>query len=333
MYTTQQQLEYLHKIQRIQQANILKDDIHLTYIYRNKNKAVNRVHTLQDKIQMEIVQEVLDGEYPNQHGIRKICNKHDLEETVNDILTENLTNERKRVHKDDSRFVDHVVENYTQQYSKFLANRINIEAGRIIDKAIIIEGQALENGASHAEARKAVLDYAKTHGKARTRNIIKDAMHSQEVNIGFIKALDEGWRYKIWCNGNKRNNTRAWHIYKTIPPVLIEDAFTIAGPYGIKDSMFPGDLNSGAENVANCKCYLRYSNRKPSGFGKQTVYNVPSTSYLNRKDEKRTNFNVKDKIKNTTEKISSKVSDTTNKIKSKFNDISSTLRNKFKFRR
>lgn len=325
MYTKQQQLEYLRKIQHLRQFNILKDDIHLTYIYRNKNQAVNRVHTLQDQIQGEITDLVLDGNYPSQSEIRRITRKYNLEETVEDIVNTNLSNERKRIHNDPSRFVDHVVDNYTNQYSTFLSNRITTEANRLIDKVIITEGSALENGATQLEARQAAKTYAKTHGKARTKNIIKDAMHSQEVNIGYINALNEGWRYKIWANGNKRNNTRAWHVAKRIEPVLIEDAFTIAGPYGIKESMFPGDLNSGAENVANCKCYLRYSNRKPSGFG-QTVYNIPSDSYLNDNTSR-----IGVKLRTGIQNIKEKVSDSTSKLKTRLNNVTDSIRNRFKF--
>ena len=332
MYTKQQQLEYLHKLQTLHKVNVLKDDIHLTYIYRNKNKAVNRVHTLQDKIQSDIATRVLNGDWLSQIELRQIERQYNLNEVVDDIVSELLQNERKRIHNEDSKFIDHVVQQNTEEYSNFLSNRLHLEAERLQEKVIVIEGSALENGATPAEAKQAVNQYLKTHGKARTKNIVKDAMHSQEVNVDFIKALDDGWRYKIWCNGNKKNNTRAWHIAKNISPVPIDEPFTIAGPYGIRDSMFPGDLNSGAENVANCKCYLRYSNSRPSGL-RQTTFNIPTTSYLNNDNSNSYYRRVKTSAQNLQERISSAISDTTKNIKTTFQDVTSNIKRKFKFRR
>ena len=158
-YSKQQQLEYLWKLQSLRQAAVLKDDIHLTYIYRNREKATSNIHTLQDKIQGEIVNRTLDGNYPNKVEIRQIQRENNFEETVDKVIDELLVNERKRIHKDESKFIDHVVDQHTQQYSNFMKNRLTIEAGRIVEKVIIIEGKALENGATIEEARQAVEEY------------------------------------------------------------------------------------------------------------------------------------------------------------------------------
>lgn len=324
MYTKQQQLEYLRRMQRLRQLNVLKDDIHLTYQYRNRKKVTVDVHTLQDKIQGEIVDRVLDGEYPNRSEIRTIQRNHNFDKVVEDAVDELLTNERMRIHRQESKFIDRVVEQHTQQYSQFMKNRLTIEAGRIIDKAIVIEGRALDNGATPAEARQQVFDYAKTHGKGRTKNIIKDAVHSQECNVSFIKAIDDDFRYKVWMNGNRKGNTRAWHKAKNIQPVPIDEPFHIYGPYGMKESMYPGDLNSGAENVANCRCWLRYTNRKPSGL-RQTVYTVPESSYLNT-DTRKVSVRIRDAFAD----IGSKVSSTASNVKTKLTNVGSSIRNRFK---
>lgn len=335
MYTKQQQLEYLRKLQQIQKLYVLKDDVHLTYIYRNRKKATHDVHTLQDKIQKEIVQRTLDGDYQNTNDIRQIERQHNLNETVNNIVSETLDKERMRIHRNESKFIDKVVEDHTAQYTKFLTNRLSTEARRIGDKVILIEGQALTNGATPEQARKAVWEYAETHGKARTRNIIKDAIHSQECNISFINAIADEYTYKVWMNGRSKGKTREWHKARNIIPVKLDEPFEIYGPYGRKEAMYPGDLNAGAENVANCRCWLRYTNHVPAMYGQpapQTKYNIPKTSYLHNRDgTTSSNFNLRQKVQNTANKVSSTISSTTNSIKTKVKDIGKGLRSRFNF--
>ena len=323
--TKQQQLNYLHQIQKLQQINVIKDDLHLTYQYRNRNKATNNIHTLQDKIHDEIANNVLDGGYVSTVEIDSILQEHNVTQTVDEIINETLINERKRIHHDESRYVDHAVEKHINKYSQFLDNRIRIEANRLVDKVIIIEGKAIENGATPAEARQQVQEYLKSHGKARTRNIIKDAIHSQESNISFINALNEEWRYKVWMNGRSKSGVREWHKAVKIAPVPIDEPFEIYGPYGRKESMFPGDLNSGAENVANCKCWLRYTNHRPKGLG--GTYTIPESSYLN-KDTRTINVRLREGLQGASEKIVS----TAKNVQTKIKDVSSSIRNRFKLR-
>ena len=239
MYTKQQQLRYLYQMQRIRQLNVLKDDIHLTYQYRNRNHARSNIHKLQDDIQNEIVDRVLDGDYPSRNEIRSIQRDNNFDKRVEDEMEKLLSNERKRIHHEDSKFIDHVVETHTAQYTNFMKNRLSIEAERIIDKTIIIEGQALENGATPEQARQAVKEYAKTHGKARTKNMIQDAVHSQECNVSFIKAIEEEWRYKVWMNGRSKSGVREWHIASKIAPVPIDEYFEIYGPSGRALAIYP----------------------------------------------------------------------------------------------
>ena len=328
MYTKQQQLQYLHQIQKLQQLNILKDDIHLTYQYRNRNHARATIHNLQDDIQNEVVNRVLDGDYPTRTEIKRIQRDNNFDARVEEAIDNLLVNERKRIHKEESKFIDHVVETHTNQYTQFMKNRITIEANRIIDKAIIIEGQALENGATPTEARHAVKEYAKTHGKARTKNMIQDAVHSQECNVSFIRAIEEEWRYKVWMNGRSKSGTRAWHIASKIAPVPIDEYFDIYGPSGHQISMYPGALGSGAVTVANCRCWLRYTNHRPSGLGmKQSKFNVPESSYLNTDTRK-----ISVRLKETFSNMRSNTSSTASKVKSKLSDVGNSIRNRFKLR-
>ena len=196
-------------------------------------------------------------------------------------------------------------------------------------KEIIIEGKTLESGKTHKEEKKAVKEYAKTHGKARTKNMIQDAVHSQECNVSFIKAVEDEWRYKVWMNGRSKSGVRAWHIASKITPVPIDEYFEIYGPSGRALAMYPGDLGSGAENVANCKCWLRYTNNRPSGLGsKQTVFNVPESSYLN-SDTRKTTVRIREAFSNIGERVSSTAKD----VKSKIVNVGSSIRDKFRFRR
>ncbi len=315
-------------MQRIRQLNILKDDIHLTYQYRNRNHARHNIHQLQDDIQNEVVDRVLDGNYPNRNEIKSIQRDNNFDKRVEEEMEKLLGNERKRIHRDESKFIDHVVETHTAQYTNFMKNRLTIEAQRIIDKAIIIEGQALENGATPEQARQMVRDYAKNHGKARTKNMIQDAVHSQECNISFIKAIEDEFRYKVWMNGRSKSGTREWHISSKIAPVPIDEYFDIYGPYGHKQSMYPGDLGSGAENVANCRCWLRYTNHRPSGLGKQTRFYIPESSYLNT-DTRKISVRIKETLSNVGERVSS----ATSNVKTKISDVGKGIRNRFKLRR
>ena len=329
MFTKQQQLQYIYQIQKLNQLNVLKDDVHLTYKYRNRKKATSNVHSLQDKIQGEIVDMVLDGGIPSTVEMDEIFERHNLEGNIESMISHTLETERNRIHHEPSKFVDHVVETHSEKYTNFLNNRIKTEARRIIDKTIIIEGQALESGATTAEARQAVKEYATTHGKARTKNIIKDAIHSQECNVSFITAVDQGWRYKVWCNGNRKGNTRAWHIAKTIAPVPIDEPFEIYGPYGKQLSMYPGDLDSGPENVANCRCYLRYTNYRPKGL-RQTKFNIHENSYLNEDTESFTH-KLRQGVDTARDKISSTISEGGRKLKTTISDTTSRLRRRFNF--
>ena len=117
-------------MQRIRQLNVLKDDIHLTYQYRNRNKARHNIHQLQDDIQNEIVDRVLDGDYPNRNEIRRIQRDNNFDKRVEDEKDKLLVNERKRIHRDESKFIDHVVETHTAQYTNFMKNRLSMDQER-----------------------------------------------------------------------------------------------------------------------------------------------------------------------------------------------------------
>lgn len=322
MYTYQQRLEYARKLKRLHELYVIKDNIHLTYKYKNQNKAIHNAHSLQDKIINSIID---DAVYGNANAIKNI------DSTIEKLMTSTLENERKRIHHQNDKYINRAVELNSERYTKILTNRINTEAIKLERKIESELRSGVHNGLSEAQTRKALHEKYQDTAKARIRNIIRDGIHTNESNISFINALNEGYNYKIWMNGRSKGKTRAWHKAKLIAPVPIEDYFDIYGPYGHKESMYPGDLYSGAENVANCRCWLRYTNRRPERLGqKQTVFNISQTSYLNSSNNQRKNpFGEGVKVK-PIETIKTTISHNTKNLSSKIKNVSKKIYDKIK---
>lgn len=336
MYTYQQRLEYARKLKRLHELYVIKDNIHLTYKYKNQNKAIHNAHSLQDKIINSIID---DAVYGNANAIKNI------DSTIEKLMNSTLENERKRIHHQNDKYVNRAVELNSERYTKILTNRINTEAIKLERKIESELRSGVHNGLSESQTRNVLQEKYQDTAKARIRNIIRDSVHTNESNINFINALNEGYNYKIWMNGRSKGKTRAWHKAKLIAPVPIEDYFDIYGPYGHKESMYPGDLYSGAENVANCRCWLRYTNRRPEGLSKTpNTYNIPNTSYLSPQNKPTNNANkeniltkpletFKTRISNTNKKVTSKIKQITKKITSKISlpkveSIKSNFKNK-----
>ncbi|WP_296875513.1 hypothetical protein [uncultured Methanobrevibacter sp.] len=321
MYTNQQRILYAKQLKRLHELYVVKSNIHLTYKYKNQNKAIANAQSLQDKIINAIID---DAVYGNSDKIRNI------DSTIQELMTTTLENERKRIHHKDDRYVDRAVELNAEKYSQILSNRINREAIKLEQKIESEMHSGLHDGLSEHETRKALKDKYGNTAKARIKNIIKDSVHTNESNIGWINALNEGYSYKVWMNGQGKGKVRAWHRAKLIAPVPIDEYFDIYGSYHAQ-AMYPGDLYAGAENVANCRCWLRYTNRRPEGLGeKKTVFNIPQTSYLNTSNNTSKNtFNEKVKLK-PIETIKTTISHTTKKVTSKIKNIGQKLTGKFR---
>ena len=277
MYTYQQRLTYAKRLQRLQQAVVIKDNIHLTYKYKNRNKAHAHIDSVQDRINKAIIDDVVNG---NGETIKN------LDKQGEKLIHETLTN------------------------SQYYTNIFNYRRKKL--------GESLEDKIEKELTKKSVIDLSDTHqiqhlqekfsdhGTKRLKNIVNDAMHTNESNIGFIKAIEDGYSYKIWMNGRSKGKTRAWHIAKNIQSVHIDETFDIYGSYPAH-MMYPGDLNGGAENVANCKCWLNYTNKIPSNLRKKTVFNVaPSFQKLWEKTKKPSS-NFKSKFKQTIQKVKKEI--------------------------
>ena len=115
LYTYQQRLAYAKRIQQLQQAVVIKDNIHLTYKYKNQNKAIANAHSLQDKIIKSIVDNAVSG---NADSIKNIDSQ------VEKLLTTTLENERKRIHNKKDHYIDNAVEQNSAKYSKILTKQI-----------------------------------------------------------------------------------------------------------------------------------------------------------------------------------------------------------------
>lgn len=311
-----QQLEYLLRIRKIREVMVVKDNIHLTYKYKNRNQAFKQVENLQDKIINHVIDDVLFG------NVGELKN---IEKTTSKIINDTLVNERKRIHRIDDRFVNHAVKSNAEIFSGFFNNRLNNINSSL---QLRIEEELRKNSIrnlSDSEIRKILSEKYADTGKARLKNIVKDSIHTNESNISFIQALNEGYSYKVWMNGRSKGKTRQWHRARIIDSVPIDEYFDIYGSYHAK-LMYPGDLNGGAENVANCKCWLRYTNRIPSNLKKKSSFNIPHSSYLYGKN----NGGIKQNALKVTSKIGNKITRTISTIGNKIKNTGSKITEKVK---
>ena len=311
-----QQLEYLLRIRKIREVMVVKDNIHLTYKYKNRNQAFKQVENLQDKIINHVIDDVLYG------NVGELKN---IEKTTSKIINDTLVNERKRIHRIDDRFINHAVKSNTEMYSKFFNNRLNNIKYSL---QLRIEEELRKNNIknlSDSEIRKILSEKYADTGKARLKNIVKDSIHTNESNISFIQALNEGYSYKVWMNGRSKGKTRAWHRARIITSVPIDEYFDIYGSYHA-ELMYPGDLNGGAENVANCRCWLRYTNRTPSNLKKKSSFNIHPNSYLYGKN----NGGIKQNALKVTSKIKNKITRTISNIGNTIKNTGSKITEKVK---
>lgn len=308
--TNRELLTYALKAQRLHEVLVLKDDIHLQYKYKNINRARNQAATFQDKIIDAVIEDAVTG---TSDPIRKST----VNKTVENIIDTNLRNDTKRIsYGIPERAVEAAVSNISNRYQFILGNRIREEIPNLQSKIDDYINSKNLSKLSEAELTNKLKAEYGDHAQKRIQNIIKDSFHTNECNLSWIKAINDGYSYKIWNNGRTKR-TRVWHKAKFIKSVPIDETFDIYGSYPAR-MMYPGDLNGGAENVANCRCWLSYSNRPPSdlrGSGKKSTTRTSSKTNKNRgrltskmKNTIQKPLNqVKSKIKNITEKVTSKI--------------------------
>lgn len=293
--TPRDRLQYALKVQRLHEVLVLKDDIHLQYKYKNINRATTQAASFQDKIIDAVIEDAVSG-------TSDPINSSNIKNGVENIIDSNLKNDAKRIsYGIPEKAVNAAVSNISNRYQFILGNRIREEIpnlqGKIED---YINTKNLGNLSEAELTQKLKAEYGE-HAQKRIQNIIKDSFHTNECNLSWVKAVYDGYSYKIWNNGRTKR-TRVWHKAKFIHSVPIDETFDIYGSYPAR-MMYPGDLNGGAENVANCKCWLSYTNNKPSdlrGTGKKTTTKKSTKSTKSNKSKN--NNGLINKIKNTVKK-------------------------------
>lgn len=315
--TNRELLTYALKAQRLHEVLVLKDDIHLQYKYKNINRARNQAATFQDKIIDAVIEDAVTG---TSDPIRKST----VNKTVENIIDTNLRNDTKRIsYGIPERAVEAAVSNISNRYQFILGNRIREEIPNLQSKIDDYINSKNLSKLSEAELTNKLKAEYGDHAQKRIQNIIKDSFHTNECNLSWIKAINDGYSYKIWNNGRTKR-TRVWHKAKFIKSVPIDETFDIYGSYPAR-MMYPGDLNGGAENVANCRCWLSYSNRPPSdlrGSGKKTT--TKSRKNKSNSSGKKSNSvmgRVKESIKKPVNNIKSKINGLISKIQLKRNGI------------
>lgn len=309
MLTTRQKADYLMQVVKLRKLMILKDNPAFTYQHSNRRQAISRVHSLQDKI----VEAAVDNQvYGNSDSVNH-------QKTVEQTISDALENDRKRVYKvDDNRYINTAVKLNAEKYSEILNNRLNIESVKLEAKIEEEIRKSKYNGLSEVEIKRKLTEEFKDTAKLRTANIIRDALHTNEVNIGFIHALQNGFQYKVWNNGRGKGKVRAWHRARFISSVSIDEPFDIFGSYHA-EMMYPGDLNGGAENVANCRCWLSYTNNRPSNLrrkGSSSRSNSKSTQKNNAKTSNKKSIGSKIK-----ERVNSVISSVKTQLKNYKKDL------------
>lgn len=306
------------QVVKLRKLMILKDNPAFTYQHSNRKQAISRVHSLQDKI----VEAAVDNQvYGNSDSVNH-------QKTVEQTISDALENDRKRVYKsDDNRYINTAVKLNTEKYSEILNNRLNIESVKLEAKIEEEIRKSKYNGLSEAEIKKRLTSEFGDTAKLRTANIIRDALHTNEVNIGFIHALQNGFQYKVWNNGRGKGKVRAWHRARFISSVSIDEPFDIFGSYHA-EMMYPGDLNGGAENVANCRCWLSYTNNRPSNLrrkGSSSRSNSKSTQKNNGRTSNKKNIGLRIK-----ERVSSAIENAKNKVLSRIKETQKRINSKIK---
>ena len=310
--------QYAVYTKTIQQILILKQEGYPLNRNSSLNRGMKKIETLQDKIIEEKIQENLHGNItPTNHT-----------QTTDKIIEDTLTHQRKSLIRKDIGNADKITRGNIEQYQKILDNRLEKEKrkldNRIEDEIQKAQKQRLNHKETEQQIRKTL-----NENKPRIKHILRDATHTNQAGLSLAGALEQGYNYKIWNNGRSRTRVRPWHRARKIQAVEIDDVFEIPSDK-IAYMMYPGDLNGGAENVANCRCWLSYTNEKPNNLKEYTSVSIGST-YKPSVTKPFGGLNITSRTKPVTEAIQSVVSTgkkATKKIRKPVEKIVNPIRNK-----
>lgn len=248
-----ERLQYALYLQRLHDLFVIKENIAFEYQHKNYNKAAKQIDIAVDKMLHDNVVNAVDGTVSLK------------DPKLDHIIEEALTGQQNMLVKNPDHYIRNAVEQNTKQFSNFLQNRIEKE-NYSLQKKIQEEYDKRKNEKiSDEQLKKEIKEKFLEHGRKRAKNIVKDALHTNQAHMSWVSSR-EGYKYKVWMNGQSKSGVRYWHVRSKIQPVEIDDFFDIFGPTGHASMMYPGDLNGGAENVANCRCWLYYTNIAPSNL-------------------------------------------------------------------
>lgn len=315
-------LNFAYTAQAIQEFLVIKSDnkrnVHL-------NKGNTRINNLQDEINNNVIKQLTEGnvnkykitdirseahkivketlyndaksyQYNTQSkNIQKILqsNAKIYSEIVSNRLINNSNDIRKateKLFKETSKSAMNKTELKDVLKNEFVRNKNNSYSVKYVDKTgrtVNTKGMTAKQIKKSGLTKKKILSPTGIQYR-KINQIIGDAIHTNTNALALEEALNMNYGYKIWMNGRSRGKSRAWHRAKLINGVEIDEPFEIYGSYKAY-MMYPGDLAGGAENVANCHCYLDYTDSKPDNYKKSSRSNSGS------KSSRTTN---KDKVKN-----------------------------------
>ena len=215
--------------------------------------------------------------------------------------------------RQDDRYLRTATKNNIKTYNKILQNRIEKESVSLQSKIEAEANRQKYRKLSGDEAKRILNSKFEGVGTRRAKNIVRDALHTNESNLSWIANLNNDYKYKIWMNGRGKGKVRPWHRAKQIQACYIDDYFDIYGSYHAQ-MMYPGDLNGGAENVANCRCWIQYTNTPPSNLKTKGTIQVNPNVKLQTTNKKRYTQNNYSLISNIKNKATTAISNIKNKL-------------------
>lgn len=308
--TSQQKLEYAKILQKMHNIYIIKENLYFTHQNKNYNKAAKQIETVIEKQLKNNITAAIDGTIDLQKNI-------DTEH----IITTALKSQHKMLTRQDDRYLRTATKNNIKTYNKILQNRIEKESVSLQSKIEAEANRQKYRKLSSDEAKRILNSKFEGMGTRRAKNIVRDALHTNESNLSWIANLNNDYKYKIWMNGRGKGKVRPWHRAKQIQPCYIDDYFDIYGSYHAQ-MMYPGDLNGGAENVANCRCWIQYTNITPSNLKTKGTIQVNPNVKLKNTDKERPTQNNYSLISNIKNKTTTAISNIKNKVKNIRNNFS-----------
>lgn len=298
-----ERLQYALYLQRLHDLFVIKENIAFEYQHKNFNKAAAQIDKVVDQCLHDNILNTVDGTVSLKNP------------QVDHVITEALNSQKKMLVKNPNRFMEKAVMDNTKQFSNFLQNRIEKENYSLQRKIDEEYRKKKYSKMPEAEAKKLIKEKFQDHARKRAKNIVRDALHTNQSHMSWINGIQGDYKYKVWMNGQGKGRVRPWHRAKLIDPVEIDDYFDIYGPTGHAMMMYPGDLEGGAENVANCRCWLHYTNIAPTNLKPRgTIQINPNVNLTN---DNSTTFSANTENKGMFSRIKDRISTSVDNIKRK----------------